>query len=182
MYPFYYISFIMWFWNLLWWVLWLAILIPLWLYILFRVCDWIVSFIKFLFSPIREYLEKKEEEKRSKLEEEKEKEYQKALARWNKNAKISKDYYFMMKTVKARENEEKKRQEKINKYGANISDEEVERIERIRRQKAEYEALPQEEKDKIKKKHKRDWIIIIVAFLSPYILFWLLLLIAKIIW
>lgn len=77
----------------------------------------------------------------------------------------------MMKTVKARENEEKKRQEKINKYGANISDEEVERIERIRRQKAEYEALPQEEKDKIKKKHKRDWIIIIVAFLSPYILF-----------
>lgn len=144
--------------------------------------EWIIKFITWPIRYLTWTTEAQREARNKKREEEREKEYQAALAKGDKNAKISKDCYFLMKTAKEREKEEKKKQTKINKYWANISDEEVERIERIKRQKAEYEALPQEEKDKIKKKRKRDWIIIICALLSPYIIFWLLILILKIIW
>ena len=79
-------------------------------------------------------------------------EYQNALAKWDKYAKISKDAYFLHKIEKERNAEKKKIQAKIDKYWSNISDEEAERLDRIKKQKAEYDALPQEEKDKLKKR------------------------------
>lgn len=157
----------MWFWNLLWWVLWLCILVPLGLYILYWIFVWVGKFIKFIFSPITNYIKKQDEIRRQKKENEREEEYQRALASWNKDAKVSKECYFLMKTVREREKEQRKEQrkekEKISKYGYNMSDEEFERLERIKKQKAEYDALPQEEKDKLKRKRKRDWIIIIIC-------------------
>lgn len=82
----------MWFWNLLWWVLGLCILVPSWLYLVY-------IFFKFLFSPIRYILEKNEESRRRKEEEKKEREYQEALARWDLTAKVSKETYFIAKSA-----------------------------------------------------------------------------------
>ena len=129
--------------------------------------------MKFLFSPIKIFFEKLEEDRIRKEEEKKENEYQDALARWDENAKVSKECYFLMKAVQEREAEKKEIQDKIEKYWFNISDEEVERIERIKKQKAEYEALPKKEKDRLAKKHKRDLIIIIICLsivLAPWII------------
>lgn len=126
-----------------------------------------------MFSPIKLFFEKLEEDRIKKEEERKENEYQEALARWDKNAKVSKECYFLMKTVQEREAEEKRIQDKIEKYWSNISDEEVERIERIKKQKAEYEAMPKKEKDRLAKKRKWDWIIIIICLsvvLAPWII------------
>lgn len=121
------------------------------------------NFIKFIFSPITNYIKKQDEIRRQKKENEREEEYQAALAKWDKYAKISKDAYFLHKIEKERNAEKKKIQAKIDKYWSNISDEEAEKLDRIKKQKAEYDALPQEEKDKLKRKRKRDWIIIIIC-------------------
>lgn len=51
-----------------------------------------------------------------------------------------------------------------------------------REEKAKKIAKMSEEELKKYKKRKRDRIIIIVALLSPYVLFWLVLLISKIVW
>lgn len=147
---------------------------------------WIGTLITLIFSPITNYIKNQKEIKRQERENEKEEEYQRALASWNKDAKVSKEYYFLMKTVRERKKEQRKEQrkekEKISKYGYNMSDEEFERLERIKKQKAEYDALPQEEKDRLKKKRKRDRIIIIVSLLSPYIVGWIIYLLALIYW
>lgn len=140
------------------------------------------KFIKFIFSPITNYIKARNEISRQKEEEGREMEYQAALAKWDKYAKISKDAYFLHKIEKERNAEKKKIQAKIDKYWSNISDEEAERLDRIKKQKAEYDALPQEEKDRLKKKRKRDRIIIIVSLLSPYIVGWIIYLLALIYW
>jgi hypothetical protein len=139
---------------------WIISMIFSWIY---KAFTWIIDVItrpfRYLLGITKPQLDKKIQKK----EEEKEEEYQAALAKWDKYAKISKDAYFLHKIEKERKAEQKKIQAKIDKYWSNISDEEAERLDRIKKQKAEYDALPQEEKDKLKKKRKRDWIIIIIC-------------------
>ena len=142
---------------------------------------WIIGIILRPFRYLFGLTEAQKEKRALKKEEQREKEYQEALARWDKDAQVSKENYFIMKPVREKEAEAKKIQAKIDKYWSNISDEEVERVERIKKQKAEYDALPQWVKDKKAKKKKRDWIVIIIALLFPYIVYWLLILITSII-
>ncbi len=146
--------------------------------------EWIIKFITWPIRYLTWTTKAQRDARYKKKQEEMEAEYQEALKKWDKNAKISKDCYFLMKTMKENEEkekikkkEEKRKQEIINKYWIELSEEEVERMERIKQQKEEYDALPQEEKDRLQRKHKRDIIIIIICLsivLAPWIIIWIL--------
>ena len=81
------------FWNILGWILWLVILIPLWLGIIYYIFVWIWWCFGFAFNPIKNFIDIKKQEKEEEKEIKRKNEEQ-----WGRVSKELKESWFSLES------------------------------------------------------------------------------------